>query len=800
MSAEAPLDGIRVLDLSERSVAAANTGMLLADLGAEVIRVEPEQGDPIRALPGSRVWLRGQRSVLVNEDDLLSGRWARLRDTADVVLQTAQPWSAKPHGLLSGWDVDGAQILAGITGEPLPADRDLIDILDSPRPDVLPAYAEILEARWGHQVASNPGYRPGPIFLGFSLAAYGAAWMSTIGILAAIYRRYRTGYGQITSTSLVDGLAILGCGQWLRAAGFEPMPLIGGPTKPPARRSVVSLFECADGVWIHTNTGPRGSFNRLMKLLGREDLVYEGMVHHGSDPLLDPAEAQALWDFVHAKFKSQPSYHWVEALNAIDVPCMPALQPGEALSVPQIEANDLVEITSTGERMLGKIATFDVTPMTIRHDVPKVGADCVLLDDPAREPVKAPGGPAPNGEGPLDGLTVVDLGIYMAGPFGSRLLADLGARVVKVEEVGGETMRGASWMQVVGFRTVARGKEVIGINLKDLEGRAAIHDLVSKADIVHHNMRSAALGRLGVDYSTLTNLNANLIYCHATGYGNRGPWATFPTLEPLHSALTGLLTRVAGAFNQPAGYLSHLDYGAGLTSAVATIAALVARERTGRGQHVEVPQTGAGLFVLSDVFQSHGEIIESFGIDYDQRGPSATNALYRTADGWVAIACYSQEEWELLHTALGLPQTVDYDTARKSDVGSEAGLAIDKELVELTAVWVKEVLDAAGVACEIPVRRPTEEVVEDSHLRDLGIIVDCEHPKLGHVLEVGHTVRFSRDALVHRRSAPMLGEHTQQLLYELGRSKEDIERLAERGAVRLPDGAVPSSAATKEHE
>src|SRR5579864_8914987 len=265
-----PLDGIvRVLDLSERSPAAAIAGMVLADLGAEVIRVEPEGGDPLRVLTGSRVWLRGQKSVIVGAAQMRNGEWQALRNSADVILDTAQPWTQKPVGLLDGFGGDRRQILALLTAYP----RTITELAASERGANYPVCGELIEAQYGMQHFQE-GVRQGPVFLGWPHATYGAAWMLQIGILGALFERERTGRGQTVTTSLLDCAAILQNVRWLGGDKLGP-PLLTGSritTRDNNLRIVVSLFECGDGNWIQVHTGPRGAFDRLLPAVAREAL------------------------------------------------------------------------------------------------------------------------------------------------------------------------------------------------------------------------------------------------------------------------------------------------------------------------------------------------------------------------------------------------------------------------------------------------------------------------------------------------------------------------------------------------
>jgi len=607
-----PLDGfVRILDLSERSPAAAIAGMVLADLGAEVIRVEPEGGDPIRALAGSRVWLRGQKSVTVGPFEVQNGQWESLRNSADVIIDTAQPWRQKPSALLdlgatltthpargraspsqrsSGQALSPErtaerQIVALLTAYP----RTVNELVEVEGGTSYPVYGELIEAQYGMQHFQAGVREGGPTFLGWPHAIYGAAWLLQIGILGALLERERTGFGQTVTTSLLDGIAILSNARWLGGDKLGP-PLLTSSrisTRHSNIRIVVSLFECSDGEWIQVHTGPRGAFDRMLKVVERDDLLNEKAGLHVLGIPMEPAAATDLWSHLDRTFKSKPVRYWCDTLAKADVCCMPALKPGDALWLNQIEANGLTDILPDGQRQLGKLAKYSRTPIELRRAIPAPGEhnrEILAARSDQREKEKEQSGlngrgsPVPQSSslvsriGPLDGMLVLDFGAYMAGPFANRLFADLGARVIKVEEYGGDPMRGP---QLSIFLGVQRGKESIAIDLKSAEGRRIVHELVKRADVVHHNMRLGAMERLGMGWEQLRELNQRLVYCHSSGYGNSGEWSRLPTFEPLHSAITGMLSRTGGQGNPPEHYLTHMDYGCGLTSTAMVLAALV---------------------------------------------------------------------------------------------------------------------------------------------------------------------------------------------------------------------------------
>jgi crotonobetainyl-CoA:carnitine CoA-transferase CaiB-like acyl-CoA transferase len=768
--------------------------MVLSDLGAEVIRVEPEGGDPVRALGGTQVWFRGQRSVTITAAEVRSGAWRTLRDSANVIIDTAQPWILKPAGLLDGFDTSQGQILAVLTAHP----RTFAELAPAGSGANQAAYGELIEAEYGTQDFQE-GVRPaGPHFLGWPHAIYGAAWMLQIGILGALYESAGTGAGQTVTTSLLDGAAILSNVRWLGGANMGPALLTGSriTTRASNLRLIVGLFECADGYWIQVHTGPRGAFDRMLKVVGRDDLMVENAGVHILATPLEPAIAKSLWEYLDRFFKTKPSSHWCEILAQADVCCMPALKPGEALWLEQMEKNGLSEIAPDGARMLGKLAKYSQTPIELRRAIAEPGADNALLATQTAGPAngaappngRAPSAPADrNRIGPLDAILMLDFGAYMAGPFANRLFADLGARVIKVEEYGGDPMRGP---QLSAFLGVQRGKESIAVNLKSDEGRQVALDLARRADVVHHNLRAGAMERLGVGWEQLRAINPRLIYCHSSGYGNDGPWSKLPTFEPLHSALTGMLVRTGGEGNRPDHYLTHMDYGCGLTSCAMVLAALVERERSGMGQYLEVPQTGAGLFAMSDVHGERNRKSETFPLDHEQRGHSPANALYRTADGWVVIACYSDREWAGVRRALGISAEWRPFAIARNERFDDSGATklIEAALAPLSSGAAMRRLRAEGMPCTTPTPLPGAEIIEEPSMLARGVIVTEDHYVAGEVREVGHTVRFSNANMWSLRPAPVTGQHSIAILRELGRSDAQIAKLVED---RIVNAAPP---------
>jgi len=237
--------------------------------------------------------------------------------------------------------------------------------------------------------------------------------------------------------------------------------------------------------------------------------------------------------------------------------------------------------------------------------------------------------------------------------------------------------------------------------------------------------------------------------------------------------------------------LTHMDYGCGLTSCTMVLAALLEREQSGIGQYLEVPQTGAGLFAMSDVHGLRDSKSETFPLDHDQRGHSPANALYRTADGWVVIACYCESEWAGVRRALGIESAwPSFALARGQRFDrSEAAKTIEAALLQLTTPSALRRLRAEDVPCTVPAPFSSAEIVSEPTMRSRGVIVTEDHFDAGEVTEVGHTVRFGNANTWNLRPAPVTGQHSVAILREIGRDDAEIAGLIASKVVNVPASA-----------
>jgi formyl-CoA transferase len=389
----------------------------------------------------------------------------------------------------------------------------------------------------------------------------------------------------------------------------------------------------------------------------------------------------------------------------------------------------------------------------------------------------------------LEGIVVVDATQVMAGPYCAMLLADMGARVIKVEPPGGDSTRamaGGVAGESHAFNGVNRGKHGVVLDLRTVEARAVFRRLVRGADIVVENFRPGVMARFGLDYATLAADQPSLIYASISGYGQTGPWAGRGGFDLVAQGITGIMS-VTGEPGRPpvkAG-LPITDLGAGLFALAGLLAALHHRDRTGHGQHIDTSLMEAGLAL------SVWEAAEYFG-GRGVPGPlgsahrmSAPYQAFRCVDGYLTVGAANQRTFEKLAGVLGHAEwTIDprfaSDDAR---VRHREALAAAIDAVTATgtrAEWLER-FDAAGIPCG-PILDYAEAFdTPQARARDMSVTVD--HPVLGRVRTIGTPLKLSRTPLDARRRAPRLGEHTDEVLRTLGYSDDEVAALRTAGAL-----------------
>jgi crotonobetainyl-CoA:carnitine CoA-transferase CaiB-like acyl-CoA transferase len=489
-----------------------------------------------------------------------------------------------------------------------------------------------------------------------------------------------------------------------------------------------------------------------------------------------------------ARFNSD---EWVKLAGEIGVPVQPVRAPEEAL-LDQLLVDDgcvteVVDPDLGPVRQVGQVYRLGACPNQIGGPPAKVGEHTaeVLAEADGRRESRSPGSEQTL-KAPLDGIVVLDLGLAVAGPFGTQLLADLGATVIKVSALHDDF-----WMSNHIAMCCNRGKRSVAINLKDPDGLAILHRLVRRADIVQHNMRYEAAERLSVDYESLRAINPSLIYCHTRGF-EQGPRAALPGNDQTGAALAGSEWMDGGLDHDgnPVWSVTSLgDTGNGFLSAIAMVQALAHRDRTGEGQFVDTSIIYAQLlnnsmaWVTADGATSGGRQ----SLDHDQLGWSALYRLYRTADGWLCVAIWRDEQWRALCDALGRPDLKTdprFVTAGdRTEADADLWKILEGVFASRSAAEWFTTLDGAGVPCEVSSPDFVLSLFDDPEFIDKGWVTSYEHRLVGRMDAMG--LLFDLSETPGRIMGPpyIPGQHSRQILREAGYSDAGVDDLAARGII-----------------
>jgi crotonobetainyl-CoA:carnitine CoA-transferase CaiB-like acyl-CoA transferase len=446
-------------------------------------------------------------------------------------------------------------------------------------------------------------------------------------------------------------------------------------------------------------------------------------------------------------------------------------------------------------KQVGAFAKMSETPAVISRPAPLPGqhTEEVLAKLPLAPPVIRPLGGKPRA--PLEGVTIIEAASWLAAPFSGALLADLGARVIKVEPLSGDPFR--KMLTNENMIRAFQGKENVAVDLKTAEGLAIFYELVKRADIVMHNFRPGVPERLRIDYATLQRFKPDLVYVYAGSYGSSGPDSLRAAFNPTMGAFSGNSVFQSGEGNTPKGDQSP-DPIAGSGVATGMMLGLAARLLTGKGQYIETSMMNSNVYCNSDDAFDYAGKPDRRVPGKDQLGLEATYRLYETAGGWVFLAAQFDSEFAALCRALGredlLRDTRYASWAQRIRHRHELGAALEPVFKARDSKEWETFLTAADVGC---VRADGPGHVrflhEDPHTRAIGFMTPTrsraflDQAPEGKYWRHAPPVKFSETSCEAGKPYEGLGAHTRSVLEELGYDNATIERLEARKVIGLAD-------------
>jgi crotonobetainyl-CoA:carnitine CoA-transferase CaiB-like acyl-CoA transferase len=748
--------GLRVVDVSQ-GLAGPMAGMMLADFGADVLKVEPPGGDRAGALPAYQMWNRGKTRTTLDPD--APEGLARLKvliAAADVAVFDHAP------GRLEGLGLDGASLTAR---HPRLVHLWVPPFGKSGPWSHLPEHHAMLTGLTGTAFRQG-GYADQPIWHVTPIVHYGQAVMAASAVAAALLDRFRTGLGQAVTVSGVHGNAeIAGPLGLLDSPGMAQGHPLGGSAS-------YRLYQCADGEWLFLATLFPHFFDKAVEAL---DLRRRAA---GATASMD------LGALMERVFRERPRAEWLAVLAAHDVPAAPVLDRADWLASAPVTDNGLrltLEVPGKGPvTMPGMPVKLMDTPGAVRGPA-REATDKEI--EAFTRPRPRPAAPTPAGDEdrpPLAGVKVLDLGTVIAGAYASAILAHFGADVVKIESAEGDPFRPFG----PGFTNHNRGKRGLGLNLKDPEGRAAFLDLARGADVVLDNYRLGVRARLGIDHAALREVNPRIVSCSINAYGSTGADAALPGFDPLLQARSGMMAaQGGGAGHEPVFHSVAInDVATAAVASFGVIAALNAREASGAGQNIETCLAAqSALFQSAALTTWPGAPAAPIG-ERDCIGVHALERFYACADGWITLALTREAQAAALERALGGEGWAArfgplLEQPRRGALAAE----IEGRLRGLKRADALAELAAAG-APATPVLR-ADEARGEEWLWENGFFELRRHPLWGDLVASRAFAEFSRGACGFARLDPDLGEHGVEVLLENGFGIERIRRLAERGVI-----------------
>ncbi|MBI2964055.1 MAG: CoA transferase [Deltaproteobacteria bacterium] len=753
---EGALDAVRVIETA--GAAAELAGRLLADLGARVWKIEPPSGAPSRRVPprGSffAFYNAGKRSVVCDPARRADAAGLRrLLASADVWLDSTPPSEPPPYGL----DAEAVRR----TNPRLVAVR--VTPFGPSGPHAGFRCSDLVAQAAGGMLFPN-GFAGEAPLQGFGLQAYHAASIhAVIGALLALVERQRSGRGQTVDVSVQE--AVVGALEQVSAAWNHERRI--EPRRAPLHWSgLFRTTRCRDG---HATLSLMGDWATLAGWTMKQGVGGPLAEREWDDLEVRREHAGEIYARLNRWAADRTAAEILEGAQLRRLPFAAVRGPQALLCDPQLAARGFfAPIPGTRLRFPGPPFRMSRSPLRTRAAAPALGDAGRAAEAAAPAPSAAlpAASPLPAGR-PLDGIRVLDFTHVFAGPLASRILADHGAEVIKVERpatLDAERRGGL-------FGNLNRGKQSVILDLGGPRGIALARRLAARSDVVIDNFSPRVMAQWGLDYDGLRRLRPDVIAVAMSGFGASGPrrdWVSFgPTLQAL-CGHTALMRRRGG---EPVGWgFSHADVCAGLAGALAVVAALHHRRRTGEGQFVDLSELESVTALMGPMLVE----LANRGAEPErpenrsQEAPGAPHGVYRCAgdDRWVAIAVLSEPEWRAFAAVVGEPWTADPRFATADSRLADAA-ALDALVERWTATHAPEEVTALcqrrGVAAST-VANGEDLCAHDPHLRARGYWKAVATPEGGTVVLDGVPAELSATPGRVDRPGPLHGEHTEAVL------------------------------------
>jgi crotonobetainyl-CoA:carnitine CoA-transferase CaiB-like acyl-CoA transferase len=455
-------------------------------------------------------------------------------------------------------------------------------------------------------------------------------------------------------------------------------------------------------------------------------------------------------------FKQHPLAAWLADLRALDVAVEPAQPMGKVLRHPEVVSQGyVVEIDDPhlGKTIQPNIPFHTDVPLKTGHAAPRLGegGNADWSGDPAQT------GSETNPEHPLQGVRVLDLGMFLAGPMGPSLMGDMGADVIKVEALTGDRIR---FMHRY-YQCAARSKRSIALDLTRPEAQPILERLVKWAEVLHHNMRPKGADKLGLSEAGVRKYNPDIVYTYVSAYGQRGTQGNWPGYDSIFNAIAGWEFENAGAGNRPVfNRPGTMDILSAHSCLVACMAGLYALRATGKGPGIHSSMLGTSAFAQGEVLiRADGTLTETCHLTSDQTGFGPYHRIYQCSDdSWVALAAHSPYERAALRTLLG---------------NDEAGF--EAKARTMTAPDLLGALEGAGVAADaVTFEDAMNRFFDNPRNRELGLVSVVQQSLYGNIEQPGEFWSFGETAMNIARACPTIGQHTDEIMREMDFSDAEI--------------------------